>query len=60
MGAVRAGATEFAIVVTVVAVGAENLVTHHPAASEAIEVQHVGKQAGLRQGSVGGVGDRMA
>ena len=45
MRAVRTCAAEFAIVVAVVAVGAEDLRAHGAALGDAIEVEHVGQQA---------------
>ena len=60
MGTVRAGAAEFAIVVAVVAIGAEDLVAHGAALGDAVQVQHVGPQAGLRERAVADVHDGMA
>lgn len=45
--AVRSGAAEFAIVVSIVAVGTEDLVSHGAARSKAVEIEHIGHQTGL-------------
>src|ERR1035438_1312214 len=63
MRTVSARASEFAIVVAVVAIGAENLGAYsHGAAviDAAIQVQHVGQQAGLWETAVPDMHDGMA
>ncbi len=57
---VRSGAAEFAIVVGVMAVGTEDLVSHGPARSKSIEIEHIRHQTGLRKGAVADVSDGMA
>src|SRR6185312_8621250 len=49
MWAVRACAPEFAVVVAVMAIGAEYLSAHYASGIHAIESQHVGSKAGLRE-----------
>src|SRR5207245_1653341 len=59
MRAVGSRAAGFTIVIAVMAVGAENLLAHGAACGVAIEIQHVGEQAGCRdRGS--GLHDGMA
>ena len=60
MRAVRTCPAELAIVVAVVAIGAENLCAHGPALGDPIEIQHAGQQAGLRERAVADVRDGMA
>ena len=60
VGAVRTRAPKFAIVVTVVAIGAQNLGAHGAALADAIEVQHIWQQTGLRQGTAPDMNDGMA
>ena len=49
MRAVGADSAEFAVVVTVVAIGAEDLCAHRAAVGRAsLQVQHGGQKAGLR------------
>ena len=57
---VRTGAAELPIVVAVVAIGAKNLGAHGAALGNAVEVQHAGPQAGLRESAAAGMCDRMA
>ena len=47
MRSIGARAAGFAIVVAVVAIGAEDLCAHGAALGDAVEVQHVGQKAGL-------------
>src|ERR1035438_8344984 len=49
MRTARTRAPEFAIVIAVVAIGAENLNAHGAAAADAVQVQHIRQQAGLWQ-----------
>src|SRR5579864_3950862 len=60
VGTVRARASELAIVITVVAIGAEDLRAHGSSLGNTIEIQHIRKQAGLRQRTVTGMGHWMA
>ena len=60
VGAVGAGASEFTIIVAVVAVGAENLGPHRTAVGYTIQVQHVRKQARLWERTASGVHHGMA
>ncbi len=57
---VGAGAAELAIVVAVVAVGAENLGSHSAIGRDAVKVHHVGPQTGLGIRTAAGVHDRVA
>ena len=59
VGTIRPGPAKLAIVVTVVAIGAENL-NSHQTRCRAILIQHVGKQAGLRQRANSDMRYRMA
>ena len=58
--AVGAGSAEFSVVIAVVAVRAEDLHAHQAPLCDAVEVEHVGAQAWLRQRAAARVGDRMA
>ena len=60
MGTVRALTAEFAIVVAVVAIGAENLGARGATQGNAIQLQHVSQQAGLQQTAAADVQDGMA
>lgn len=51
---------KFPIVVAIVAIRAEDLCSHAAALRDAIEIQHVRRQAGLRQGTATDMGNRMA
>lgn len=57
---VGAGAAKLAIVVAVVAIGAEDLRAHGASLCCAVEVEHVGQQAGLWKRAAAGVHHRMA
>ena len=52
--------SELAVIVAAVAVGAQNLDTHHPPLRDPVKVQHVTEQAGLRQRAAAGVSNRVA
>ena len=60
MGTVGAGPAGFAIIVAIVAIGAEDLGAHGTALLDAIEVEHVGQQTGLWQRAAPGMHDGMA
>ena len=57
---IRSGAAELAIVVAVVAIGAEVLGAHQPRRRQSLLVQHVHQQARLRQRAASIMSDRMA
>ena len=59
VGTIRPEPAEFAIIVAVVAIAAENPDSHQPPC-RAILIQHVGQQTGLRQRAQTIVGDGMA
>src|SRR5208337_1609114 len=54
------GDAELAIIVTVVAVGAENTLPHQASLGAAIQFHHVSAQARLRKRTAGVMRDRMA
>ena len=58
--AVRSSAAKFAIVVAVVAVAAEDLCAHAAALRDAIQIQHVAEQTGLRKRTAARMSHRMA
>ncbi len=58
--AVGSTAAEFAIVVSIVAVGTEDLVSHGAARGEAVEIQHISHQTGLLKRTIADVSDGMA
>lgn len=60
MRAVWARTSELAVVITVVAIGAQNLRAHGASLRDAVEIQHVQQQAGLRQRAVAEMGHGMA
>src|SRR5208282_1581479 len=60
VGAVRSGAAEFAIVIAVVAVSAEDLDAHGASRSRSVLVQHEGAQAGLGVGTGADMGHGVA
>lgn len=60
MRAIGPQAPEFAVVITVVTIGAQILGSHRAARCNAIQLQHVGQQAGLRQSAGPRMQDRMA
>jgi len=60
MGSVRAGAAKFAIVITVVAVGAKNSIAHVPAWRRSVEIQHLRPEARLWQRAVAIMNNGMA
>lgn len=60
MRTIRPAAAKLAIVVAVVAIGAENLSSHKPPLRDAVQIQHVVSQTGLRQRAAANVRHRMA
>jgi len=60
MRTIRTCATELAIVVAIVAIGTKDSRAHGAPARDAVEVQHVCQQTGLRQRAVAVVGHGMA
>ena len=60
VGAVRTGASELAVIVAVVAIGAKYLDPHGATLLDAIQIQHIGQQARLRERAASAVHDGMA
>ena len=60
MWAVRSSAAEFAIVVAVVAVSAKDARADQPRGGGAVQVEHIGQEAGLGKGTVAIVNNRVA
>lgn len=57
---VRPQTAKLAVVIAVVAIGAENLSPHAPPLCDAVEIQHVRQQAGLQQPAAAHMGDGVA
>src|SRR5581483_7881372 len=60
MRATRTGASEFAVIVAIVAISAEDLAAHHASLGSPVQVPHIGKQAGLGESTAAWMGDWMA
>lgn len=60
MRTIRSQAAKFAIVIAVVAIGAENLRPHAAPLCNSVEIEHVAQQARLRQRAAPHVSHRMA
>ena len=60
MRTIRTGAPKFAIVIAVVAIGAENLHRHASSQGHPVQIQHIAQQAGLRQRTASGMHHGMA
>ena len=57
---VRTGAPEFPIVIAVVAIGAEDAVSHQTAFGRAVKIEHVAQQTWLRKRATAVMHDRVA